>query len=180
MSHVELRPNPGNVECEIFNPQTTKWAQVKDAVMQVERRAFEPNHAEKEEDVQKWFEDEGNVIVFLKSAQGSLLGYALFFHPESSGIPDDVKGGKIKEGETAYGASIAVLPQFQGKQLLGPLGLAAHTELKRRGYKYIEGHATVGHGWANHIEVENGDRILETREVQRAPYGLQRFYRMAL
>ncbi len=181
MTVEEHRPHKGNVHCDIFDPSKTPWKKVKDAVMRVEKLAFGPEGAEKKKDMKKWFKDKRNIVVFLMSEQGGLLGYTIGFPFDNPDIPDDIKSGKAAEkSDTVYVYSTAILGQFRGRQLISPLMDKFENEVRSRGYECIERNAAVENGYADSIARHYGDRVLEVRDGTSPIYGPQRFFRIRL
>ena len=75
--------------------------------------------------------------------------------------------------------SIAIDPDYQNKGLSKQLSEAVEAELKRRNCQFYSLETKVGCKYANSIEKNYADRIVETHE-QDSPVGKQTFYKIRL
>lgn len=143
------------VATQMYNPQAVPWKKIKRSIMKIEADAF-PQYDPQEDILANDFSNKNNIVILLRSSQGSIIGYA---YAEPIGQLNPRR--KKENSDTAYITSIAIHPDFQGKGLAGHLHKSLDRMLRKRGYSYLEGHVV------NEKYVTSLQRIYEDRIVRK-------------
>ena len=102
------------ISYKIMKP--SEWEDIKDGVMYLEKKVFQEEIAESEEEVSARFLDKNSICIV--AFDGDKVAGALYSGPLESfdypGIPEDENFGKKN---TVYIESTAVLPDYQNKRI---------------------------------------------------------------
>lgn len=127
---------------EVWNSITQPWETIKNVLMNIEKAAFDDNVASSEERLRMIFGLENTTVIFLRNAARELIGYTCAYPLSEYGI---------QSKDTAYIESTAIRPEYQGFRLVGKLMHSLETELKRKGFSYIERDSLIDNGYADSI-----------------------------
>ncbi len=164
MKFEEKQPNneQKSAEVKIEKYQPKSWMDIREQIMSIEDAAFN-SAGFGERMMEGLFEDERNINYLLKDSEEKIIGYTQV----------------CVRGDTAYIMNTAIAPEYQGKGNVAVLMNNLENELKSRGIKWITRDTAVENGYADKIQKNYGDRIVETRE-QMSPWGPQRHFRIKL
>lgn len=136
--------------------------------MAIEASAFgEKGYNERDIEVLKSiFENPTNLnLLLVDSGSRGIVGYTLVeFKPD---------------GETAYVRRSAVIPAQQGKGYIGKLMDVVESELTTRGIRYLTREAEVRNGYANTVQRQYGDAIIEAYDTDHG-FGVRRYFKIDL
>lgn len=140
------------------------WDALQEELMDIEDKAFNGRGFSLGE--MKWlFEDDRAVNYLLKNNQtGKIIGYT----------------SVQLNGDTAYIANTAIIPTEQHKGYVGLLMREVENELRSRGVLYLERDAAVENGYADKIQKNYKDRIIEEPSERMSPWGVQRHFKIKL
>jgi GNAT superfamily N-acetyltransferase len=154
-----------SVESVLFNPDTTAWDEVKEAVMDLEKICFSDGGLG-EDYLKEYFLNPQNVVVLLK-VNDQLVGFTC--------------GGRDHEhDESFYVETTEIHPDWQGNKFITSMITTLEYEAKKRGYKYLTRHAAINNGYAEKIERNYTGRILETYPRSSEEFGEQQFFKIKL
>jgi hypothetical protein len=143
--------------------------------MFLERQAFAKGAFESDY-LREEFCDSSHVVVLLIGPDGPKVRGFTYAVPVIAIEPYRAP----KASDTAYIADTVLDSELRGHGLVGVMMSCLEVELKRRGFKFLERHAAVAHGYAGKISKHYRLRI----EVQRRPslseWGSQVFFRIRL
>lgn len=167
---------------QVYNPLERPWNTIAEEVVALERKVFgiealtpfslslgfvEPDS------VAVLLTDTNNHIVGFTYAENAIKAYARnrsFYVHELKRNPTE---------DTAYISDIAIHPDFQ-KQHHTPQMMSVLKEgLKARGYNFIEIDAAIDNGYADNVERNETQHIIEKHDHDSS-IGRQRFFRMRL
>lgn len=158
---------------EIYKPSEAAWAEIRSAVIALEKDAF-GDKAFSDDEIAKDFLSARNTTVLLKD-EGEVVGFTYARPLDEAGEPDR----ESEAHETAYVWDTIIDKRYRGKGLIGSLMGELEKELKRKGYSFIERTAVVANDYAAHIAKRYGDRIITSEPVE-TKYGKQVFFRIKL
>lgn len=170
--------SPIPVTCDIVDPKVDKWDQLGKEIYKNELQVFGEESSETEEDLRRWFDDERCVVAVMKDPNGQLIGHSFATPISEPDVPEHHQ--KLDDKETAYIMTTAIVPEYQGRKLVGALIGTLETGLKAKGYKYIERDTAVPNGYADSIERHYGERILDKKDRIHPVHGPQRSFRIRL
>lgn len=95
-------------------------------------------------------------------------------------IGDMDKNRDNESEETAYIGATILHHSYRGHHLVGDMIGSLETELRNRGFEFIERDAVVNHDYAAKIERHYGDRIVKKSKPHKSKYGPQVFFKICL
>jgi ribosomal protein S18 acetylase RimI-like enzyme len=157
----------------IYQPSKEAWNEIKDAIIRLENEAF-ADKAFSNEELEKDFLNPRNIIALLKNEK-EVIGFT-YARPLDEA---DEPGRESEASETAYVWDSVIDKRYRGKGLLRPLMIEFESELKRRGYSFMERTSMVANNYAANITKHYGDRIVRSEPIE-SKYGKQVFFRIRL
>jgi len=173
MSLVKELPSNAQFTTELFQFTPQNWDSIEQDLLRIEDLAFE-GKGYSEEIFRKDFARPEAIIVILRSPDHKIIGY-------SYALPVNIEEPEREDekNETANIDSTAILPEFQGKGLVGTLVGRVEDELRKRHFKFLEREAAAYNGYADSIQKHYQGRILDSHDIE-SKYGPQRFFRISL
>lgn len=116
-------------------------------------------------------------VVVLLELDGKIIGYS-YARPV-----DKIWPNRSNEDKTVNISSTAILPEYQNRGFVRILNKKMETELKKRGYEYMEGNADENNGYADAIAMAYAKRIVSTERnipASRSGDGLKGFFKISL
>lgn len=157
----ESRPAP---EAEIFDPSEESWDSVREEILRLDRLCF-GDKSFSEEELRASFENPEHIVVLLRQLE-RIIGF-------SSAAPDEDAEGAL------YIDTTDILPEEQGKGHVVTLMKLLEAEARRRGYAFLTRNAARENGYADKIQKNYADRIVETYEND-SEYGPQQYFKIRL
>jgi ribosomal protein S18 acetylase RimI-like enzyme len=161
-----------HIVAELVSPGPLAWAPLHHAILRLEHEAF-GSKAFPDEWLSRDFQDTESVIVILKDTVSEKVVGFTYAKPEHGDTQE------TKE-DTALIWDIVVDVAYRRRGLVGRMLGTLETELRRKGYQYIEQEAAVANNYAANIAKHYKDRIVEQSEPHDSEYGQQVFFRIRL
>jgi hypothetical protein len=167
-------PDDGHT-AHIWQPATESWHLLEPDIMFLERqafgdKAFEAKHLKTE------LTDPTHVVALLRDGGTSRVMGFTYAIPVTEVEPHRAPAA----ANTAYIADTVLEEGLRGRRLVGVLMASLEDELRRRGFKFLERHAAVAHGYAAKISKHYSTRIEAQRRPNESEWGPQVFFRIRL
>lgn len=158
---------------EVYQPDKSKWAQIRQRILLLEKEAF-GDKAFDDAEIEKDFLNPRNAIALLKD-ESEVIGFT-YARPLDEA---DEPCREAEARETAYIWDTVIDKRYRGRHLVGPLMDELEGELRKRGYSFVERMAAVANDYAANVAKHYGDRVVAS-EPQETQYGKQVFFRIRL
>ncbi len=156
----------------VFQSNKENWESISNDIAHLEQSAFGQN-AFTPEYLESDFVNPKNTIVVLEN-EGVLVGF-VYAKP----VEEAEEDREDEAGETAYIWNIIVDQSHRGQKLGGLLMNTLLTELRNKGYKFIEICAVKEHNFAGNLEKVYKDSIVDMYDLD-SKWGPQKFFRIKI
>ena len=159
----------------IWDPKAALWESIERDVLRLEHEAF----GDKAFDgayLRAEFTDPSHVVAVLSRPSESNIRGFTYAVP----VIEIDRHRAPRAVDTAYIADTILEPWLRGRALVGIMMSCLETELRRRGFAYVERHAAVAHDYASKIRRAYVNRIEVERRPNPSEWGPQVFFRIRL
>ena len=160
----ESKESAPRVQVEAIDDIPQKWDSIKEEVLKIEAECF-GDESLAEEDFQEIFQSNDAILALLKKGKQT-IGFTF-------GGPDE------NEEDTLTIYSTAITLAEQGKGYVAPLIQKLEDEARAKGYAFISRHAAKYNGYAEKIQKNYGDRIVDSYNND-SQLGPQQYFKIKL
>ena len=164
MNNPESEPK---ILTELYNADENEWDEIWPSIERIEDECF-PDKGLGEEYLKEVFGDKNNIVVLVRRDK-QIIGF-------TCGIPDTTVADAI------YIDTTEITSSEQGQKHVVKLMEQLEGESRRRNYKFLTRDAEIANGYADKIEKNYGNRILESHdhESEFSNGEMQRFFKITL
>jgi predicted GNAT family acetyltransferase len=160
----ESKESTPRTQVESVDDIPQKWDSIKEDVLKIETECF-GDESLTEEDFQAIFQSNNAILALLKKGKQT-IGFTF-------GGPDE------NEEDTLTIYSTAITLAEQGKGYVAPLIQRLEDEARAKGYAFISRHAAKYNGYADKIQKNYGDRIVDSYNND-SELGPQQYFKIKL
>ncbi len=161
---IESQEKLPSVSVETLELSSKTWEDLKEDILRIEKECFGETGLE-EEDFTNIAHSPDGIVALLKKGQ-KILGYT-------------IGGQDENEEKTITIYSTAITPEEQGMGYVESLVGSFESEARKRGYLFLTRYAAKENGYADKIQKNYTDRIVETSDND-SPSGPQRYFKIHL